>query len=199
MESESNDPNPTVYTPELFDLLQRGMAGDNSVLPQIKQAFDAAPQLSQMFGNLVSHAEQEIIGLAIGKDLVTREAITRQAAAERSRLQASYTSPLEHVLVERAVVCWLAVYEAELDLAKKRKSAPPSLPLIDAAVKRLDRAHVRHLSALRTLATVQKLLKPAPSVLELLGTPPAGKRARNANAAGRRSAANPVDGSPVAN
>jgi hypothetical protein len=39
-----------------------------------------------------------------------------------------------------------------------------------------DAAHRRHLTALKTLATVRKLLKPAPSTLELLGYP-AGKGA----------------------
>src|SRR5687767_2496127 len=39
------------------------------------------------------------------------------------------------------------------------------------AEKRLDRAHARYLSAIKALASVQKLLRPSPSVFDLLRRP----------------------------
>ena len=62
----------------------------------------------------------------------------------------------------------------------------------------LDRAHARHLSALKALATVQKLLKPALSALELIATPVTEARVEGV-AGRRRSAANPAHGVPVPN
>jgi len=198
MKPTSKQPTNNRWTPELLDLLQRGMAGDSSALPEIKRAFDADPQLVAMFGGLVSLAEQEILGLLVGKHLVAREAITRRTADLRARLTAVCSSALERGLVDRVVVCWLAVYAAELELARQRKHSSGASPLVDAALKLLDRAHARYLTAAKTLATVQKLLKPSPSVLDLLATPVTETGAKR-TVARRRVAGNPADGVPISN
>lgn len=55
----------------------------------------------------------------------------------------------------------MQVYYCDVDLADHvRKGLGPN-PSSQAAQKRLDRAHARYLSAVKALATVQKLVRPS--------------------------------------
>ena len=69
------------------------------------------------------------------------------------------------------IACWLQVQYADAAYAQLQGPSPGQHT---AALKRQAGAQQRYLFAIKTLATVRKLLKPAPSTLELLGYP-AGK------------------------
>ena len=64
---------------------------------------------------------------------------------------------MEALLAERAAVCWLAVNEYE-----RAAETTQGLMMADAVFRqrKIDGAHRRFLSALRTLATVRKLQVP---------------------------------------
>jgi hypothetical protein len=140
-------------------------------LPELRQAFDRYPELADQFGDVVEHARQSVLRLAAGTNPLVHEAVSRTAAGLRERLAATAASELERLLVDRIVISWLEVYFGDADLAARLLSSPGGDAAARDAQKRLDRAHARYLSAIKALATVQKLLKPSPSAFDLLRRP----------------------------
>jgi hypothetical protein len=198
MSQSNSTPTPEkTYPAELKALLERASAGDRRVLPELKKAFDEHPEFVAMFGDLVQHAEQALLTLAAGQSLLGKEAIARQVAGLRARLQGPSPSELERLLIDRIAASWIEVYYGDIDLAQHLLKQPGAAPATQAAQTRLDRAHARFLAAAKALATVRKLLKPPVSALEMLNTP-VEEKATNRMAA-RRGAASPADGVPVAN
>jgi hypothetical protein len=190
--------NEKAYPAELQALLQRANAGDPSVLPQLKKAFDDHPELVAAFGDLVAHAREALLSLVAGKCLTAREAIARQLDDLRARLKGAAPCELEVLLADRLGLCWLEVYRSDVDLAQHLLRQPGAAPATRAAERRLDRAHARFLAAARALATTQKLLRPAVSAFDLLkkGVDETGA---GASGAGRRSSGNPAEGVGVVN
>jgi hypothetical protein len=78
-------------------------------------------------------------------------------------------SPLEKLLIQRVVLCWLACHAAEVERAERLQSGTSEL--LKAADKRVDRAHTRFLSATKALASVRKLLAPSVPKVALLTVP----------------------------
>ena len=70
--------------------------------------------------------------------------------------------PLERLLVERIVLCWLHLYSTEALYAQHRQEL--SLRQAECYEQRLGKAQARYLSAIRTLAQVRRLGIPAVQV-----------------------------------
>src|SRR5262249_57032831 len=148
---ETATTTPKNYPAELQALLERGHAGDASVLPELKQAFDHHPEMAVLLGDLVRHAEQALLGLVAGPSVTVREAVSRQVAQVRTRLAATATSALERLLIDRIAISWLEVYFADIDLAnhlrQRRGPGPPS----HGSQKRLDASPRRYRTAINAL------------------------------------------------
>ena len=155
------------YPAELSQILERAGGGDASVLPDLSAAFDRYPELAELLGDLLKHAEDALLGLVAGSNLLAREAVSRQLREMRTRLEAEAGSELERLLAGRLCLDWLALQDAQIALAAQRQ-APAGGPVAKAAQHNLDRAHGRFLAASKTLATVQRLLRRAPSPLDFL-------------------------------
>jgi hypothetical protein len=65
-------------------------------------------------------------------------------------------------LVERIVLCWAQVHYADTIYAQRAKDL--TFAQADYFQRRQDRAHRRYLHAIRSLATVRRLLFPAVQV-----------------------------------
>ena len=167
MDKTKTPPAQKTYPPEVRALLERANQGDATALPEVKKAFDEYPELAAQCGDLVKLAEQALLILAAGRSLAAREAVARQVAQLRQRLTAAATSELEKLLVDRITISWIEVYHGDLQLAGHLLEQPGTAPAAEAAQKRLDRAHHRFLTAVKTLASVQKLTRPSPSPFEL--------------------------------
>ncbi|HVK10511.1 MAG TPA: hypothetical protein VM597_17215 [Gemmataceae bacterium] len=137
-------------------LLQRAEKGDQAVLPQVRQVL-AAPEVTDLFGNLARRVEATVVEKVCGGNLAMREGLTKKLAEMRAELNGPDPYPLERHLVERVVLCWLAVHDAELRAALAAALSPGQS---DAWQRRIDAAHRRHLSAVKALATVRKLAVP---------------------------------------
>jgi hypothetical protein len=148
-------------------LIDRANRGDASALPDVRRLLDLRADLRKHLGDLANHARMSLIVLAVGDGLAAREAILREVADLRARLLAESRGELEALLAERVVVCWLAVYQAELALGSRLQGGVGGDLATRAAATRLDRAHARCLTAIKTLATVQKLMRPGPTALDL--------------------------------
>ncbi len=76
----------------------------------------------------------------------------------RQELAGDHASPLERLLVERIVMCWL-----DLQLCGKKMAEQHDFMPLDVAAyqhKRLEQAHKRYVSSIKALAEVRKLQLP---------------------------------------
>jgi hypothetical protein len=148
-------------TGRIVELVRRAEAGDEGALPGIQALFDGdrGERLVEAFGgDMARTAEQLMVARSSGKNLVVREALQRKLAALRAELAGPDPTPIERLLAERAALCWLAVNEFE---AAAQQIGPISIEVADYQQRRIDRAHKRFLTALKTLAAVRKLAVPA--------------------------------------
>jgi hypothetical protein len=109
-------------------------------------------------GDLAAQAEASLIDKAAGKNLAFQEALARKLELLRAEVAGPDATPLERLLAERVAACWLRMHYYEALLTQKE----PDLSLAQGEYhhRRLDRAHRRYLSSLKTLALVRKLAVP---------------------------------------
>ena len=143
---------------ELTQLVQRGMTGDRTVLPAIRQLLDTRPVLWQEVDSLAAHVEQAWMALLAGPDLVAQEILVRQLQTLKQELEGPQPTPLERLLIERIAVCWLQVQHADLVATRHGQQ------FVTWIQQRQDRLQGRLLAAVKALAQVRKLLRPGPMV-----------------------------------
>jgi hypothetical protein len=100
-------------------------------------------------GNLAAHAENALIRKFAGKDLAVSEGVRRKLDCLRAELAGPNPPPLERLLVERVVTCWLHLHHLEAIYAGKESM---SLDLGTYYQRCLSAAQNRYLAAIRTLA-----------------------------------------------
>lgn len=142
----------------LQDLLRKAEKGEEDAVPEIRKILREHPGLAWRFVDVVHIAEDALIEVMTEEgDLATKEIMRYQLDAMRAEIAGEKSSPLERLLSERVVVTWLEVQFFEALYAKNMRKL--TIPQAEHHQKRLDRAHRRHLSAIRALAQVRKLLK----------------------------------------
>lgn len=144
---------------EFKGYLERAKKGDKEMLPALRETLDQMPQLARKLVDPAKQAEYSMIKNYAGDDLLVTETMPRTLNLMREELAGPNPSPLEELLVERVVATWFQVQYFESLYAQNIRNL--TIPQSEYHQKRLDRAHKRHLSAVRTLAQVRKLLKPA--------------------------------------
>jgi len=143
---------------EAWSLVKRAQAGDSTTLPELRRLLQTPAYVDALGGDLARQAEASFINAAGGKDLAVREALTRKLEIMRAELAGKSPTPVERLLVERVVACWLQVQDADARYAQAQGTA--TMAQGDYQQRRMDRAHRRYMSALRTLALVRKLAVP---------------------------------------
>ena len=150
----------------LAELVQRAQQGDLTVLPLLREALEGDPTVWQEYGDLAAQAQESWLQLLAGADYLLAESVRLKLGALRQELGAAGASPLEKLLVERVVACWLQTHYADALYAQAR--GPQSTASIrQELMKRQDSSQRRYLAAIKQLALVRKLLKPALSPLQL--------------------------------
>jgi hypothetical protein len=143
-------------TKELKALMVRAHEGDKEALPRLREILNAAPSLARELLDPAKVAEWSAVDLYSSKeDLLDQEAIPRVLAEMRSELEGEKPTPLERLLVERVAATWLQVQSYETLYAQNVRKM--GLALGEHHQRRIDRAHNRHLSAVRALAQVRKM------------------------------------------
>lgn len=144
---------------ELAKVLDQAVKGDESTVPAIREAIKKSPGIVDAFGgNLAQATVLSFINAMVGKDLVSRECINAKLATIRGELAGPNPSKLERLLVERVVACWLQVHDADIRYAQ---AGNISLAQAEYFQRRMNHAHKRYMSAIKTLAVVRKLAVPA--------------------------------------
>jgi CRP-like cAMP-binding protein len=143
---------------KLHDLLRLAEKGEEDAVPEIRQILDEHPDLAWRFVDVAHAAEDALIeGMTKEGDLAAKELLRCQLEAMREEVAGKNSSALERLLSERVVITWLEVQLFEALYAKNMRNLP--IAQAEHHQKRLDRAHRRHLSAIRELAQMRKLLK----------------------------------------
>lgn len=148
---------------KLDRLLAKAQEGDRSVLPALRKMLDEGSDSWDQLGDVALQAQRSLVSLYAGKNSLASEALERTLAEMRAWLEGPTTSPLERLLADRVVTCWLAVHEAERMYAGQLRG-DGIIALADFLQRRLDAAHRRYLSAIKTLAQVRRLLGPTVQV-----------------------------------
>jgi len=150
---------PTTHG-EIVAVLNRASAGDETVMPLVEEFFRRNPEgmISACAGDVAAEAERAALKRMAGKNLLKRAALAEKLAAFRAELSKDTRSPVERLLVERVVLCWLDFHDWEIrhNLAQNNPDGI-SFQLADYFQRMLDRSHRRYLHALKSLAQVQKI------------------------------------------
>ena len=152
---------PDVSTTEgRKELLERGSKGDITVLPAIHQLLARSPDnYEKLGGNLARCVETSFTKSICGDDLIVREAIYAQLVVMKKELLGEDPTPLEKLLVDRIVACWLQVQDTESRYAQHHLGM--SVKQGDYHQRRMESANKRYLAAIKSLALIRKLALPA--------------------------------------
>ena len=158
----------TRITQDLADwlngLLRRADAGDAEAHRQLVAAYDAVPRLWDCTSGLYANAERSWLDLVCPPGaLFARTATEREVARLRRELAGPAPSPLERLLVDRIVVCWLQATYAETKHAQ-RLTDGMTFKEAEFHQRRSERAQRQLLRAVQALATVRRLLGPVVQV-----------------------------------
>jgi hypothetical protein len=149
---------------KLTRLLDRAQAGDTKALDELRPILDKTG-LWDYVGDLGRRVQELWLEAITSRNKLVREAYERKADQMRRELLAVGDSPLERLLVDRILLTWIQVCHADSACAIMLNS-DEGYSFRAAAFQhdRQDRAHARHLKAVKALASVRRLLVPAVQV-----------------------------------
>jgi hypothetical protein len=142
---------------ELLALTDRAQRGDRSTLPALRELLKNPAAVDVLGGDLARQAQLTLIDKFSGKNLLFKESLTRKLELLRDELGGAPPTPLERLLVDRVVACWLHLHHLEIGYSAKEGM---SLDLGAYYQRCLSSAQKRYLSAIKTLALVRKLAVP---------------------------------------
>jgi hypothetical protein len=155
---------------ELRALSDRAEDGDKEAARKLRAAVrSAAPEVIARVSNLASNYRAILARTASGGDELTREGLNAYMMRMEETLAGENRTPLEALLAERVVSCWMLVELMEALLAgwfnrqtaKENRVSPQFLLQM---VKIQESANRRYLAAIKTLAQVRKLQSNTPGV-----------------------------------
>jgi hypothetical protein len=142
---------------ELLALTDRAQKGDKTALPDLRQLLKEPALVDALGGDLAKQAQLALINKFSGENLMLRESVTRKLELMRNELAGPNPAPLERLLIERIVACWLHLHHLEMVYAGKESI---SLELGLYYQRSISSAQTRYLGAIKTLALVRKLAVP---------------------------------------
>ena len=148
----------------LEDLVKRGMRGDQQVLPAIRNLLDRVPELWEEATSRISRTEQAWLQARTGKDLISREILSREHEAVKAALLEQTSTPLERIVVETLGVHFQQFQDAN-DRAAKHEEQYGYVN--NYQEKRLVNASKLLENSAKTLAQIQKLLRPKAPVVNI--------------------------------
>ncbi len=140
---------------EIKGCFAKARDGDEEALSKIRQVLKEAPRLAQIFVDLADVFESSVLKRVAGNDPLTQEVLSPQLEIMRKELAGPNVSPLERLLAERIVACWLQLQYADAMYAEKMNDM--TMAQSEYYQRQIDRFHRRYLSSIKTLAQIRKL------------------------------------------
>ena len=139
-------------------LSAKAQAGDERALDQIKARLaNLYDQYAlEFYGDLAQTTEIALVQKLAGDQLLFREGLHRRADALRKELLGPHPAPLEKILVDRIVCCWLNANYSDAIYAQDRTER--DWVQDEYIQKRQGRAQSRFIQACKGLAQVRRLL-----------------------------------------
>lgn len=122
---------------------------------------NAHTTIAMLHGDLVANNEARLIHTLVSDNDARYFAIQKQIELKREKLSGPDPSPLEQMLVNRIVTCWLQV---QLGDQQCLETDGLTLKQVEHREKVRDRAHRRLLQAIKTLARIRKMAVPVVQV-----------------------------------
>jgi len=146
---------------ERAPIFQAAQNGDTEALRQVLWSLALEPERGAKLLDVPTQIRRNLIEAHTDpRNGLVRKLTETQCEMVRADLLASCTgTPLERLLVDRIVTCWLAAYLADGSAAVGGQYASSSA---EYYLRRQDRAHRRFLQSLEALARVQRLMRPGP-------------------------------------
>lgn len=164
MAKKTDKKNTKASETEADGLLQRAFDGDRVALKRLKEMelvkkLGWENMLVSAFGDFGQQTEEEMIKAITHENLIHKESIAHCTKKLRAELAGPEPTPLESVLVDRIVCCWIQANHADMVYANQLKNSL-TLKQMEYYQKTQDRATKRFLIACKTFAQVRKLLRP---------------------------------------
>lgn len=135
---------------------------DHRQVAQLRGWFEEYPGLWAAFGDLNAFVQLKIIDRVAGGKSGSL-AIERGVTVMRQDLGYAFAPPLEQLLIDHTLVCWLRLQDTEWRYTQQI-SGSMSLQLANYWERRLSAAQRRYLRACETLARVRKITRQTPAL-----------------------------------
>jgi len=159
---EEKTPKQGDQAKRLDALIKRSERGDDSAMRELRPLLKTAPDILSKFGQLAENTQRSLVTSMAGDNLIFQEGLLRRLDGMRQELAGANPTPLETILVERIVTCWLEVEYFDALYAQNMKDT--GFRAGDYMQRRVDRAHRRLLSAAKSLAVIRRLQLPVMQV-----------------------------------
>jgi predicted trehalose synthase len=140
---------------ELKGCIAQAQDGDEEALSKVRQILKETPRLARIFRDLAGEAESSLLKRVAGDNPLIQEALPAQLKAMRKELAGPDACPLEKLLAERIVACWLQLQYADVIYAQNLGTM--NMVQSEYHQRRLDRLQRRYLSSIKALAQIRKL------------------------------------------
>ena len=114
-------------------------------------------------GNLAGHATSALIKTTHGHNYGFSVAVAARVRELRVELGHNSGSPLEKLLIENIVLCWLRVHDVELRIEAIRRAGSVTFEQGDYWERKLTLVQHRYIKVIEALARVRRLQKEPPS------------------------------------
>jgi len=156
---------------ELRILSEKAEAGEKGARRELRKAIrNSTPEVVAKASDIARKGHKILIGTAAGGDPLMEEALSARLDLMRAQIAGEDPTPLETLLTERVVSCWLlvelleALTSAQLQRGEHMKDKRVPDAFFGLILKWQERAHRRYLSAIKELARIKKLQIDTPGV-----------------------------------
>jgi hypothetical protein len=139
-----------------------GQAPDPAAVHALQIMLEQHPELWRVAGDLAHTAAMSIVNKMRAYPLVA-ESLKRGWAVMKDELGYQLAPPLERLLVEQVVLCWLHLNIVEIEYTGLIGQSPSPADA-DHWERRLSAAQGRYLRACETLARIRKLARNTPAL-----------------------------------
>jgi hypothetical protein len=150
---------------ELRELSALAEAGNREARRELRRKLqEASPAVIARASDIGRRAQHLLIDTASAGDPLTQDALSRRLDMMREEIAGENPTPLEVLLTERVVSCWMLVelfdvlMAGQLDREGKHRVAPSYLKHM---IRWQESATRRYLAAIKGLVQVRKLLRPS--------------------------------------
>jgi hypothetical protein len=155
---------------ELRDLSKKAEAGEADARQELKRTLrQSAPEVIARASDIGRKAQHLLIETAAAGDPLTEYALSGRLDMMREEIAGENPTPLETLLTERVVACWMLVELFEAFMApqlstRTSKKNRMSFHILKHYLRWQEVANKRYLAAIRELARLRKLQSNTPGI-----------------------------------